>query len=434
MFFKIKEIILRFVKFLIRLICYCILCILSTCNKIRIKRKIDNSSKRIMILIGKISKGGAERIAINLAHKLGKCYEVFVVTYCMSDKENKYMENVEEYECSVKHFQTKRRGFRKIYEIRRFKKNNNITHCISFGTIANFMNSITRVNDKVIIGIVNYLSVLENKFELKTKHKISIKLSDYIVSNSKQVEYDQIKNYHINPNKSCVIPTYCNKKDIHEAIEKYDIDEEDKKIYENGKVIITVGKMKVQKGQWHLIRAFQKVVEEHKEAKLIILGTGKLEEYLKNLIVELNLQNHIYVLGHKNKNIYTYMKKAEIFAFPSLFEGMPNVILEAMECGLPVIATDCYGGNKEIIEPSRDIEDEVKKVEKCEYGILIPKLDFKQYGSQEKLTKEEVFIAEAINEMLDDKNLLNHYKEKSLERVKEYNNNDDYLKKWEEIL
>ena len=119
MFYKIKEIILRFVKFLIRLICYFILCILSTCNKTRINGKVYNSSKRIMILIGKISKGGAERAVINLGQRLSKNYEVFVVTYCIYDKENKYMENVEEYECSVKHVQIKRRGFRKIYEIRK---------------------------------------------------------------------------------------------------------------------------------------------------------------------------------------------------------------------------------------------------------------------------------------------------------------------------
>lgn len=433
MLHKLKRIFFDVLNLLKKICFYIILIINSIYNKLRKNRKINNLDKKIMILIGKISKGGAERAAVNLAEKLSKNYEVVIVTYDMYDQEKKYIKNVEKYQCNVKHISVSERGFEKIFCIKRLKKENNITHCISFGTCSNFINSITRENEKVIISIRNYLSVSEKSFYLKIKNKISSKLSDYIVSVSKQVEYDQIKNYHINKNKICTIPNYCNREYIQESIKKYDIDDKDKKIFENSRVIITVGKLKEQKGQWHLIRAFKKIVEKNKDVKLIILGTGYLEEYLEKLILDLNLKDNVFLLGHKNKNIYTYMNKSDLFVFPSLFEGMPNVVLEAMECGLPIIATDCYGGNKEIISPSKNIEDEIKDIEKCEYGILIPKLDFNYYNSDEELTKEEIIMANSINEILDDNNLLNYYKEKSLERVKNYDD-ESYVKEWEKIL
>ncbi len=420
---------IEFLKLMIRILGYGILIFLSFFNKIKRKKtKLDNS-KKIMILVGKISKGGAERAAVNIAKALSKKYEVIIVTYY----DNKKLKDVEEYECMTKHIVIQRKGFRKILEIRKLKKKNKITHCISLETNSNFINSITRVYDKVIIYIVNYLSVSEKDIENKRKNIISNKLSDYIVSVSKQVEIDQIKNYNVKSNKISTIPTYCNRKDVLEYIEKYEIDEQDKNIFINNKVIITIGKLKEQKGQWHLIRAFKNVVKQNPNVKLIILGIGELEDYLKKLIKDLNLENYVYCLGHKNKNVYSYLKKSDIFVLPSLFEGMPNVILEAMECGLPIISTDCYGGNREIIEPSLEAQEEIYEKRNCEYGILIPKLDFNLYNSEQSLTKEEIILSEAINELLNDEKLLNYYKKMSLKRIMDFDK-DDYAEEWEVFL
>ena len=401
----------------------------------KIKKKITpckQENKKIMILIGNICKGGAERAAINLAEKLSKNNKVIIVTYYNSHN-NKFVKNVETYECNVKHIHISKdtKRFAKIKRIKKIKKENKITHCISFGTGANFINCLTRVNEKVIISIRNYMSVAEADNVSRKKNKAIKVLSDYIVAVSEEVRKDYIRTYKVKEDKICTIYNYCNKEQIEEFIKNYDIDEQDKKIFENSKVVITVGKLKKQKGQWHLIRAFKNVVEKNKDAKLIILGTGELEEYLKTLVKEMNLENYVYILGHKNKNVYTYMKKSDIFVMPSLFEGMPNVILEAMECGLPIIATDCYGGNREIVEPK--YHGETKDVKKCEYGILTPKLDFVYYTAKDELTKEEEFISDAINEILENKEQMEKYREKSAERVNDFNK-ESYIEKWEEIL
>ena len=397
------------------------------CNK---SKNTDISNKKIMILVSKICKGGSERAAINVAENLSKKYDVVIVMPQVDDDFVK----VEQYNCTVKCIEIKDIDTIKIIKkIKKFKKENGITHCISFGTKSNFINAITRTDEKVIISVRNYLSLSEQELKKKFKYKVASKLCDYIVAVSRTVELNQIKNYKIKPSKICTIPNYCNKEYIQQSIQKYDIDEKDKPIFENGKIIINVGKLKNQKGQWHLIRAFKEVVKNNKNAKLIILGMGELEEYLKKLIVDMHLENNVFILGHKNKNIYTYMAKSDIFVFPSLYEGMPNVVLEAMACGLPIIATDCYGGNKEIIAPKLPLDEDIKIIEKCEYGILIPKLDTNKYGADDKLTKEEKMIADAINQMIEDSSLIEKYKQKSNERINDFNQ-ANYEQQWEKTI
>ena len=409
---------------------YGIFLIIAFINKIFRKNKTENSNKKIMILVDKICKGGAERAAINVGENLAKKYDVVIVLPQVKEEFKK----IEQYNCGVKCVEIKGSNkIKVIKKIKQFKKENKITHCISFGTRVNFINVITRVNDKTIISIRNYLSIAEKDSRKKIKYKFASILCDYIVSVSKAVEQDQIKKYNINPNKICTIPNYCNKEEIINAISSYEIDEQDKHIFENGKVIINVGKLKFQKGQWHLIRAFKKVVEKNNDVKLIILGMGELEDYLKKLIIDLQLEKNVFILGHKNKNIYTYMSKSNIFVFPTLYEGMPNVILEAMACNLPIIASDCYGGNREIIAPNLKDSDVISNVTKCEYGVLLPKFDMKLYEANEELTKEEIMLANSINEMLQDNNLLVNYKEKSKERKKKYNK-ENYFQLWEEVL
>ena len=81
-------------------------------------------------------------------------------------------------------------------------------------------------------------------------------------------------------------------------------------IFDDNLVIITVGRLTRQKGQWHLIRAFKKVKEVFPESKLIILGEGELEIYLKELVTELNLKNDV-LFFHFQKNPFKFMAKAK---------------------------------------------------------------------------------------------------------------------------
>lgn len=116
------------------------------------------------------------------------------------------------------------------------------------------------------------------------------------------------------------------------------------------KRIVTVGRLHEQKNQKLLISAFFKICNRFSEYKLEIYGEGHLKETLQELIVELNLEDRVYLKGVRN-NIFDEIVDASIFVLSSDYEGMPNALMEAMALGIPCISTDCRpGGAKELIK------------------------------------------------------------------------------------
>ena len=193
-----------------------------------------------------------------------------------------------------------------------------------------------------------------------------------------------------------------------------------------------MGRLTKQKGQWHLIRAFKKVKEKITNMKLIILGTGELEDYLKKLVVGLNLEKDVYFLGFQ-KNPFKFISKSKIHVFPSLYEGFPNALVEAMACEIPVISSDCKSGPREILAPETNIDVETKIIEYAKYGVLIPVCNDNYYKAKDPLTNKEMILAKSIVELYLSKELLENYTVKSKERVKDFNK-DNIILEYENIL
>src|SRR5690606_7014711 len=107
-----------------------------------------------------------------------------------------------------------------------------------------------------------------------------------------------------------------------------------------------------------LIRAFARVRATRNDARLVILGEGEQREEIERLVAELGLKPHVSLPGFV-KNPYAYMARAAVFVLSSRWEGFPNVLVEAMAVGVPVVATDCMAGPAEILENGR-------------YGQLVP--------------------------------------------------------------
>ena len=124
--------------------------------------------------------------------------------------------------------------------------------------------------------------------------------------------------------------------------------------------IVSAGRLNQQKGFHLLIDALVQVRQRihDVEFRLAILGDGPHRESLEQQIADLKLSDVVHLPGFQGNAIAWY-RSADVFVLPSLVEGMPNVLLEAMACGTPVISSDCHSGPAEILGGGR-------------YGRLVP--------------------------------------------------------------
>ncbi len=122
----------------------------------------------------------------------------------------------------------------------------------------------------------------------------------------------------------------------------------DYQITKNKRIILSVGRLTRQKNFSYLIREFSDFLKINNEFVLIILGEGEEREKLTLLINEKKLENKVFLLGF-TENVYSYMKKSEIFILSSLWEEVGFAMVEASMCNTYIISSDCPNGPKEFL-------------------------------------------------------------------------------------
>jgi glycosyltransferase involved in cell wall biosynthesis len=116
-------------------------------------------------------------------------------------------------------------------------------------------------------------------------------------------------------------------------------------------VILAAGRLTVQKDFPMLLRAFSRV-RARLAARLIIIGEGEDRPQLEGLAASLGVADDVELPGFV-RNPFAYMARASLFALSSQWEGLPTVLIEAMACGAPIVATDCPSGPYEILAGGR---------------------------------------------------------------------------------
>jgi len=112
--------------------------------------------------------------------------------------------------------------------------------------------------------------------------------------------------------------------------------------------LLFIGRLEKQKKLFELIDILNEVKNQIENIKLIIVGNGSLKAEITNRISSLNLNKYIELIDF-SENVIQFYAKCDIVVLTSLFEGFPNVLVEAATLGIPIISYDCPYGPKEII-------------------------------------------------------------------------------------
>lgn len=368
--------------------------------------------KTILLIIPYGSVGGMERLALHFYNYYkNKGYTIKVVKL-ISLKSDIINFNEDELNLSKKDLfelsKIKRVLFYLLspYKLRKIIKKNNITHSIAFGDMANIFSSLTYTSEYKIGSIHALKSVELNSDSLFTKvikwsYKSIYRNLNKVVCISSAIKTDLIENcgYSFIENLEVIYNPH-DTAEIKQLSEEI-IENQKEQVLFNEETVLFIGRLSMQKSPWHLVKAFNELLKTIKRSQLIFIGDGDSEviNYIKKLVNTFEISDNVHFLGRKS-NPYKYLKMADVLALSSHYEGTPNVIVEAIALGVPVVSSNCTKGIVELMSLKNvDGLDENIIVES---GIITPNMYKGVLGfpDSDELTKEEVQFSEALTNVL----------------------------------
>ena len=332
--------------------------------------------KRLAILTYSLASGGAERVVSVLLPELKKWFDVTLVLM----NEEIFYEIPEGVRIRyLGHSDPSEPGWKKLLKLpflarayRKFCREEGIEISLSFMTRPNYINLLAKKSGsdiRTIIsersmpskqygypGITSYL----NRFLIRRLYP----LADRIVANSEGNRQDLIEHFDLLSEKITTIYNPFDVEKIREMMENAPPFEK-KGFF----AFITVGRVDVGKNHRLLVEALATLGKEI-PAKLIIVGEGPLDEELRRYVKHLGIEEKILWAGRQS-NPFVWMGFADCFVFGSNHEGFPNVLVEALACGLPVISTDCLSGPREILAMETNYNRPTQGYRIVGHGLLI---------------------------------------------------------------
>jgi glycosyltransferase involved in cell wall biosynthesis len=183
----------------------------------------------------------------------------------------------------------------------------------------------------------------------------------------------------------------------------------EKENYKNNEVfrVLHVGRFMEQKNHVGLIEAFSIFHKKFQNSVLELIGEGEKKQEIERLVNEKGLLNCIYFLGAQD-NVYQYLNRADVFVLPSLYEGVPMTLIEAMGTGLPIIATN-VGGIPNMLQNGKNallVENDIEQIVESLVFFANSEKNRKGFGQNAKIEAKR-FSVKIMAE-----NYLEIYKEK----------------------
>lgn len=361
-------------------------------------------SKKILVVIPSLEGGGAERVASILLKELSMT-DIDIVLVLFSKKyaygvPSKVKLRYIDIEPRKNFIYSTVKFFLIISKLRKIINEEGPLNILSFMDYANvtvlLSNIFFRGKAGVIISVRTALSLYLHEYSRSFLNRVIsffVRLlynkADKIIAVSDFSRNDLIQNFGIRPEK---IITIYNPVDINKI--KILAEEEVSHPWFKDKipVVLAIGRLSKEKGFDYLLRAFA-IVSEKMDVRLLVVGEGEEEISLKNLSKSIGIDKDVVFLGFE-KNPYKYMRRATIYVMSSLYEGFPNVLIEAMVCDLPVISTVYNPNSNEIVENEKT-------------GLLVPVAD-------------EGALSDAILKLLNDPSERIRLAANAREKVKEF--------------
>ena len=327
---------------------------------------------RILHLISSKGLYGAERVVIELSKGLKKIKDCRPIIGVINNTYNSHVEMIDEanesqvesvvFPCSSQF------DFKTILLIRKYVKANNIDLIHCHGYKSNFYGLFA--SGSGVRTISTNHNWLTSHWKLKIYcflDSLWMRYFNEIVAVSDEVKKDMMR-YKVPRRKIHIIdngidPDRFDLTDSGEAVRReFDLDR-------SVNVIGIIGNLGYEKGHQYLLMAAKEIVEIEKAVKILIIGGGSLRTHLENETARLGLSNNVIFAGYR-KDIPDIISALDIFVIPSVKEGLPMVLLEAMAAKKPVVASKVGAIPKVILDDSLGILVEPGNVSQLTQAIL----------------------------------------------------------------
>ncbi|MBF0216425.1 MAG: glycosyltransferase [Candidatus Omnitrophica bacterium] len=351
---------------------------------------------KILLVVPEISGGGAEKVMCLLARHLDKTK--FTITLIVFGCQDQCFQAIKDVTVVFLGKKNMWGFFKVILSLRSIIDSYHPEVVLSFLYYSNISVTLAQAlsfnKPKLILSARNYNEVGASRFKFLKLYllKYAYTKADMVIANAEKLNYLLREE---NKDKSEKFLTIYNPIDTHEIDVKSQEGVEDYVPRNNNfPRIITVGRLEKQKRQDILLAAISEILHSYNiPINLLIMGEGSLKRKLIILAKSLGIENNVDFIGFK-LNPYPLIKQSDIFVLSSDHEGFPNVLLEAMACGTPVISTDCNSGPNEIITDGQD-------------GLLVP-------------VGDSTTMAKKIVQLLSDENTRKLFAEKGLQKANKF--------------